>query len=401
MSEPANVAPFPGPAFPAPTDIQRERRFTWEDFDTVEPSSLFWIVKGLWTASGVAFVAGPSMSGKTFWVLDAIARICRGEPVMGRKSKASGAIYIAAEDAAGVRNRIVGLRSRIGSLDGALQVIPQAPNLTDPEDVEALEEALEDARLELERKGHRLGVLVIDTMSASIPGADENNSKDMSPVLTALQGVSRKLGCLVLVVAHTGKDETRGLRGWSGLLGNADGLVMLDAPEGEGRGGTVVKVKSGISNFRFGFELEQVVIGVDEDGDEMTTCVIQTRDPIAKSKAGRRPNQTTIYAEKTEEAFNRIFQEKAKPIFAPGADGAFGVHIEDLKREALAIGVGPLRPDTSDMTEANKTRAEQNWKAGQRMAFKRAVDHLQASGYRLENEWFWQAGSGSRGGSNV
>ena len=65
-----------------------------------------------------------------------------------------------------------------------------------------------EAREYMAVRGTKLGVLAIDTLSASAPGADENSSKDMSPVLAALHTLALELQILVVVIAHTGKDET-------------------------------------------------------------------------------------------------------------------------------------------------------------------------------------------------
>ena len=374
-------------------EFSRRSKFTLEDFDTLQPGHLHWRVKGLWPAVGVCFVGGPSMSGKSFWTLDALAKVCRGEPVLGRKSIASGVVYIASEGAHGVRNRIAGLRSKIGVLESAFKFIGQAPDLGDAEDVEDLKATLLLAKTDLEAKGHGLGVIAVDTLSASIPGADENSAKDMSPVLAALQTMAAELGALVVVIAHTGKDETRGLRGWSGLLANADGLIMLDTPDGGVRVGSVVKVKDGESGDRFAFSLAVVEIGIDADGDPITTCTIEDADAPDRPKAGRKATISQLDADTLKTAFNRIFPDKAAAIHVPGANGAMGVHLPDLREEALKIGLGPPKPDYSGMDEKQHRAAHKAWLDHRNKSFDRAKKALLASGgYRVENEWIWHTG---------
>lgn len=390
MSAPQDsvIAPFPG--FET---FKHQPKYRVENFDTLEPASMQARVKGLWPAVGVVFVGGPSMSGKSFWTLDALARVCRGEPVLGHKSKAAGVLYIASEGASGVRNRITGLRSRIGKLNGGFRFIGQAPDLTDPEDVAALRDAINDVKAEQEAAGLPLGIVAIDTLSASIPGADENSAKDMSPVLQALQSMATDLGLLVVVIAHTGKDEQRGLRGWSGLLANADGLIMLESPEGTTRVGNVVKVKDGEAGARFAFSLERLVIGHDEDGDEISTCVINDEDAPAKPKAGRKATVAGANAEILKTAYNRIFPEKSAVLHVLGANGAKGVHLPDLRAEAFIMGLGPSEPDYAGMDETQKKAAVKNWRDARSKAFDRAKDHLRAGGgYRIENEWIWEIG---------
>ena len=272
-------------AFKRIPEPERISKFKFEDFDTLQPGRQQWLVKGLWPSVGVCFLAGPSMAGKSFLALDLCVKVIRGQTVLGRKSKPCGVVYIAAEGAAGVRNRITGLRQRTGPVGGLFQFIGQAPDLTYPDDVDELRQGLIAQKAAFEARGDRLGLIVVDTLSASVPGADENTAKDMSPVLTALQSMSIELGAMVLVIAHTGKNADAGIRGWSGLLANADGLIMLSKAEGdETRTGTVEKVKDGRSGDRFAFALDSVVIGVDEDGDEITTCtVVETDMPEGKA----------------------------------------------------------------------------------------------------------------------
>ena len=155
---------------------RRPARFIRENFDDLEPGVALDRVKGLWPRSGLCFVGGPSMSGKSFWALDALARICRGEDVLGRRSVQAGCLYVAAEGAAGVRKRITALRGKIGTLDGTFQFIGQAPNLRDADDLAELREAIEQSKAELQAAGHDLGIVCLDTLSASIPGADENSA---------------------------------------------------------------------------------------------------------------------------------------------------------------------------------------------------------------------------------
>lgn len=385
--------------FPSVEIFARRSKYRVEDFDTLEPGAMQSRVKGLWPAVGVVFVGGPSMSGKSFWTLDALARVCREEAVLGRKSKAAGVLYIASEGANGVRNRIAGLRSRIGKLGGAFGFIGQAPDLTDPEDVALLREVIAERQTEMAAAGPPLGVVAIDTLSASIPGADENSAKDMSPVLHALQSMAVDLGLLVVVIAHTGKDEGRGLRGWSGLLANADGLVMLESPEGSTRIGSIVKVKDGEAGERFAFSLERVVVGFDEDGDEVTTCVVNAEDAPSKPKAGRKPTAAQADAEYLKTAFNLIFPDKAALICAPGANGAKGVHLSDLRAEALKIGLGPAEPSYAGMDEREAKAARKSWLDHRNKAFDRAKRHLLDEGsYRIDNEWIWDKG-GNKGGA--
>lgn len=326
-------------------------KFRLEDFDDLQPAKQFWLVKGLWPRSGVCFVAGPSMSGKSFWLLDQLAKVVLGEPVLGRKSKAAGVAYIAAEGGEGVKNRITALRARTGPLNGAFKFIGQAPDLTDPGDVDDMRAILVEAKDAMAKRGIRLGVVALDTMSAAIPGADENTAKDMSPVLAALQSLAADLGLLIVVVAHTGKDSEKGLRGWSGLLANADGLIMLDSPVDDTRGGSVVKVKDGRSGDAFGFELVVVEIGTDDDGDPVTTCLVETCEPATKSSGSRRADRLSPQQELVLRAISQAIEVGPSQIVPPYPGvpaGTKGVLRKVAKDVAMRIGYadGDEKPES-------------------------------------------------------
>lgn len=373
----------------------RRSRYHIENFDTLEPGALTMRVKGLWPAIGVCFIGGPSMSGKSFWALDACAKVCQGRMVLGRKSKQAGVVYIAAEGELGVRNRITALRQRVGKLGGRFKYLGQRPDLTDPEDVADLRVILTEAKADLEKMGDPLGLVVVDTLSASIPGADENGAADMSPVLAALQDMAAELQTCVLVVAHTGKSEAQGLRGWSGQLANADGVIMLTEPDGDLRSGTVLKVKDGKSGDRFGFALEVVELGTDEDGDPITTCVIEERDAPEASKAGRRPTKAVGTGVLILTAFGRVLADKPRTIHAPGAEGVRGVSLDDLRSLSYEIGVGPADAEIpADADEAERRRLTRKWHDQRKADFKRGLDYLLTSQkLRAERGCVWEFGA--------
>jgi hypothetical protein len=292
--------------------------------------------------------------------------------------------------------RIKALRGKIGPLGGAFQFIGQAPNLCDTDDLAELRETIVAAQASMMADGRELGVVAIDTLSASVPGADENSAADMSPVLHALQEMARELDLLFLVIAHTGKDEGRGLRGWSGLLANADGVVMLESPDGATRMGSVTKVKDGLSGDRFAFELQRVVLGLDEDGDEITSCIIEEADAPEGPRAGRKPAKASGTAALILSAFDRVLAEKPRPIpaKAPGVPrGVSGVNVNDLRAVAYEIGVGGGPADIpSDASPEERKRNEARWHDQRRKDFKRGLDHLlETQTLRLQDEIVWIA----------
>jgi hypothetical protein len=382
-------------AEPAPQieTYPRRSRFPLEDYDTVQPGHLSWRVKGVLPSVGVAFLGGPSMSGKSFVGLDWGDRICRGEPVLGCKSVQAGVIYIASEGAQGVRLRIQALRAERGPLGGMFKMIGVAPDLRDADQLLDLRAVLTEAKAEIEAaSGHPLGVVVVDTFSASLPGADENAAGDLSAVLQALQEIALELQVLVLVVAHTGKDMARGLRGWSGQFANADAVVMLDEPSSDGlRSGVVTKVKDAVSGAAFAFRLRTVDLGTDSDGDPVTTCLVDPVDAPDRPKPGRKPLKVGSDADLLRTAFNRLFDHASVPVHAAGASGCRGLRLADLRAEAFRIGLGPTEPDYDGLDDGEQRKKRKAWADHRTKSFQRALTVLrEAGGWRTEDDLIWE-----------
>ena len=68
-------------------------------------------------------------------------------------------------------------------------------------------------------------VVFIDTLNRAAPTADENSSRDMGEILEAAKRLQSKTGGLVMLVHHTGKDASKGLRGHSSLFAAIDSAV--------------------------------------------------------------------------------------------------------------------------------------------------------------------------------
>ena len=77
-----------------------------------------------------------------------------------------------------------------------------------------------------------------------------------------------------MLIHHSGKDSTKGARGWSGLRAAADAEIEV-VRANDDRAATFTKVKDGQDGAEFGFRLSPVVVGFDDDGDEITSCVLE------------------------------------------------------------------------------------------------------------------------------
>lgn len=247
-----------------------------EDFDKRKPPR--WIIKGVLPEGALGFFFGESGSGKTFFAIDIALAVAVGGEWRGHKVNQGNVAYIAAEDAAGVGHRIRAYRRQHGLQDTALplSILAASPNFTDKEDVKKVLRGLRDLG--------KVSVVFVDTWAQVTPGANENSGEDMGKALGYCNALHRATGAMIVLIHHSGKDASKGARGWSGMRGAADVMIEVNRYNDD-REAVIYKQKNGTDGARFGFKLHTVVVGEDEDGDDITSCVIEhTR---AKSKAER------------------------------------------------------------------------------------------------------------------
>lgn len=335
-----------------------ERRFRRERFAEIEPGAVEWLVKNLLPGSGVAIIYGPSTVGKSFFVLWLCIRIARGKDVLNHRSRRCGVLYVAAEGQNGMRKRIKGLREKFNLEAEAFEFIGAAPNLLERDDIESLvREAQEfDAELQ-EASGLRLGLIVIDTTAASMPGGNENSSESMSTALANAQHLGEQTGALVLLVSHPGKDESLGVRGWSGQKGNSDAVIHLSRdPEDDGlRVGRVEKLKDGQDGERFAYRLKEIDMGKDADGDPITTAYpeFETAPAVAK-KRGKQPVEEKTGPKLVMRAFHQEV-EVGQTFVVPPHPGV-PPNTVGIERKALRERANRLGHPASDLGDASAKR---------------------------------------------
>lgn len=243
-----------------------------------------WIVKGVLPEAELVVLFGESGSGKSFMALDIAGAIARGIQWRGRKVKQGRVVYVAAEGAGGFRNRL-NAYAQAHSLDLAtldLGVIKAAPNLMIKDD------ALDVCKAII--AGGPVSVVIIDTFAQVMPGANENAGEDVGKALQHCKGIHKATGAVVVLVHHAGKDSSKGARGWSGLRAAADAeLEVVRTPTGRLLRST--KQKDGEDGLEWGFELGVLPIGVDEDGEVLTSCVVQEAAIPVPLKGGAGANR--------------------------------------------------------------------------------------------------------------
>lgn len=249
-------------------------------FASAAPQS--WIIKGVIPHAELVVLFGESGSGKSFAVLDMVTAISRGIAWRGHKVRQGRVVYVAAEGAGGFRNRLKAYAHQhsISLADIPVGVIPSSPNLLMKED------ALDIAKSIVHSGG--ADVVVIDTLAQTVPGGDENSASDMGKALAHCKGIHRATKAVVILVHHSGKDSSKGARGWSGLRAAADAELEV-VRDDDARAIKITKQKDGDDTAEYGFRLEPVIIGFDDDGDEITSCVVMESDVTVQNTKKREP----------------------------------------------------------------------------------------------------------------
>jgi hypothetical protein len=292
-----------------------------------------WIIKHVLPQAELVVLYGASGAGKSFMALDMAGAIARGLPWRGKKVKQGRVVYIAAEGAGGFRNRMQAYATQhqvdLAELD--IGVIHAAPNLILKDDALDVAKAI--------KASGGADVVIVDTFAQTTPGANENAGEDMGKALAHCKGIHRATGAVVVLVHHAGKDPTKGARGWSGLRAAAD--AELEVVRGAtGRALRLTKSKDGEDQLEWGFDLEVVQIGVDEDLEPITSCVvIETAMPVIGAGPARKMGVV-------EKVVNDVIQEFA-------VAQTEGIEVGPV----LAEAVKRMDPPTDGKRDTRKMRA--------------------------------------------
>lgn len=237
-----------------------------------------WIVSGVIPDADLVVIYGESGSGKSFFALDLVACIVRGLPWREHRVTQCRAAYIAAEGANGFRNRIRAYQKANELPDLDLVVLPDAPNFMERGHIN-------DVIVGLKAAGP-VKLVVVDTLAQVMPGANENAGEDMGKVLGHCKAIRRATGAVVVLIHHSGKDATRGARGWSGLKGATDAEIEIVRADHD-RVATITKMKDGEDGAEFGFKLQQVPVGADDAGEIITSCVVEATAAVARERRAK------------------------------------------------------------------------------------------------------------------
>jgi hypothetical protein len=209
---------------------------------------------------------GPPKCGKSFLLLYLAYMLSLGRSVFGCRVKATKVLYVAAEGEGGITKRIEALRRCYGDSEN-FHFIAQPVDLLHPTgDLENLKRAA---------AGHGARLIVLDTLSRLLAGGDENSPQDMGTFVRNVAELRHNNKAHIAIVHH-GTKATNGVkpRGHGSLEGADDALIEVTKHDDGSRSAYVVHAKDDADGMRWGFMLESVELGTDEDGDPITTLIV-------------------------------------------------------------------------------------------------------------------------------
>lgn len=326
------------------------------------------LIKGA-VAAGFNLEFGASSSGKSFHCIDKAVAVARDVVWNGHRVKGGPVLYIAAEAAAGIWRRLEAYAlDRLGDQEPRppLYVIPQALNLlASDEDVQVV--VAEARRLSAV-------LVVIDTVSRVFGGGDENSSQDMARFVSNLDRIRADTGAAILAVHHTGKDSTKGARGSSVLFAAADFVTEVERlGDGSTRRVTVRKSREGEDGAVQDFRLRVVELGEDDDGDPITSCVVD----LIEGDAGPQDRLRSLPAQKRKALDilrNLVISEGEPP---PAGDG-------------WPTGIRVVRADRwrTEADRAGLSAADQE--ADRSRIFRKCREYLNCNNYiGTRDGWVW------------
>jgi predicted ATP-dependent serine protease len=247
------------------------------------------VIAGTLDEGTTCLIAGHFGSGKSFHAISISAAIASGTTWFGRATMQRKVLYIAAEGVYGLPARFDAWSKHYGVTipENELEILTVPVQLTEPEKIAELCKII---------TAFKYRFVVIDTLSKSIVGADENSAQAMSVAVSAIDEIlDATAGGNVLVIHHTGKDKTT-VRGSSALEAGVD-IVYLAEAEGDLFRLKRTKRKDGPLDDERSFELvpvrdtESVTFSVRWGADitdkakELLSVLVRTFGEIGATKA--------------------------------------------------------------------------------------------------------------------
>jgi hypothetical protein len=282
--EPFILQPAAQPASEQTKPKRKVELIPWRDLQDVK---VRWLVEDVLPASSFAAIYGRPGSYKSFVALSLAACIASGRDAFGKAVEQGPVIYVAGEGGAGLKRRRDAILRHMGLEDDLpIYFVKSQLNLRSSlEDYDALCGAIDAI-------GVRPVLVIFDTFARIFAGGEENSAKDVGETIVILGAIQERYETAVAIIHHAGKDESKGMRGSSALLGAVDTeleCIKISPEDSEDRIGklTVTKQKDGEDGLIFGYRME--VVALSDIDPAASSLAVEPLDEDEMAKAGIGP----------------------------------------------------------------------------------------------------------------
>lgn len=321
-------------------------RLLVESWDSIKDEPVEWLVESILPKKAFIALYAPPASYKSFIALDLAEAIATGREWMGYRIPKKGAVlYICGEGHGGMGARVKACKIQNKSPDGAnLYIIRAQLNLrSSQEDFDKLIQAISELIAQIDEP---LEIIILDTLMRMSGGNfNENSSEDMGAFITQTGKLQEIFHCALLVIHHSGKDVTKGLRGHSSLLGAVDTELeiqrqdsVINSGDASVIGNAILKVskqKDGADSIEVGIDVISIEIGMSDLGFEsITSLAIRHNQDIASSTSkGSKNNQGSGGNQRLEmDSLMKVIKAKASYREVDGIS-RYGVSLDDWRAE--------------------------------------------------------------------
>jgi hypothetical protein len=289
-----------------------------------------YVIEGLLETETLGLIFGNPGCGKSFLAVDIAASVASGIQFHGRATKQGSVFFIAGEGHNGLARRFAAWsKARSTSLaDVPLFKSERAAQFLDVASARSVAEAV--AGLATQHEAPAL--IIIDTLARNFGSGDENNTRDMSEFVVAIDDLKARFpGCSVLIVHHSGHADKQRARGAMALKGALDAEYRVEKPDDQRIRLICTKMKDAEPPKDMVFKFVPVDLG------EANSAVLEATDA---SEGQKKLTPTQALAVST---YRTVELEKSR-----WEDGAFmGVQVEDWRSAFYA-------KHTGDNTDAKK-----------------------------------------------
>jgi hypothetical protein len=330
-----------------------------------------WLVKGLIEKENLGLIFGSPASGKSLLVQDMAFCIAAGLPFHGKETTQGNVLYIAGEGFSGLKKRFMALSQEYGYLAKGLYFSKQPAALMDKQNALDVAEAVKAIG--------NVSLIVIDTLHRNMGAGDENSSRDWGEFQNNIDNYLRPLGAAVLIVHHSGHNETGRSRGSSSIRGSMD--VEFSVTK---NGDNVIMTNTKMKDFEqpkpMAFNVKQVQID-----DDYSSVVLESTEYIARQNQAKRMSSND---QKVLEALRKVTVTNSvtppvtvKELFKDSPENIPRAVVTLGQWRELAYSVMTINNDSNDPKKIQAVKKSTFW---------RCKNNLEEGGFiGIDTDFVW------------